>query len=46
MRVGAENSVTSCGLHVLVNEAAESIPSQWSILRDRRWGSAAGGGGC
>jgi hypothetical protein len=25
--VGAENPVTSCGLHVLVYEAAESIPA-------------------
>jgi hypothetical protein len=46
--VGAENSVTSCDLHVLVNETAESISSQSSVeplvRRDLRIG--AGDVGC
>jgi hypothetical protein len=41
--VGAENSVTSCDLHILVDEAAEPIPSQWPNCRAGAWGSAAGG---
>jgi hypothetical protein len=36
--VGAENSVTSCELHVLVYEAAESVSSQWPNGRFRGWG--------
>ena len=42
-RVGAENPVTSCDLHVLVHETAESVASEG--LDDRAGGrrSAAGG---
>src|SRR5215203_4132616 len=41
--VGAENAVTSCDLHVLVYQAAESISSQRSERRCGRWGSGACG---
>jgi len=41
--VGAENPLTSCDLHVLVYEAAESVSSQWSECRSGRWGSGACG---
>ena len=42
-RVGAENPVTSCGLHVLVDEAAEPVLAQRSDARAGAWGSVAGG---
>ena len=38
--VGAENPVTSCDLHVLVYEATQSTPSQWTD------GRAGGRGDC
>jgi hypothetical protein len=41
--VGADNSVTSCDLHVLVYEAAESISSQLLDGRSGGRGSAACG---
>jgi hypothetical protein len=41
--VGAENSVASCDLHVLVDEAAEPISSDGPDSRRGTWGSAAGG---
>jgi hypothetical protein len=41
--VGAENAVTSCDLHVLVYEAAESISSQRPERCSGRWGSGACG---
>jgi hypothetical protein len=40
MPVGAENSVTSCDLRILMNEAAEPIPSQWPNGRAGARGSA------
>ena len=42
-RVGAENSVTSCDLYILMNEAAEPIPSQWPNGRAGARGSATRG---
>ena len=39
--VGAENRVTSCGLHVLVDESAEPISSQRPDRGTGGWGSAA-----
>ena len=42
-RVGAENAVTSCDLHVLVHETAESVSSQQPNRRTGGWGSAACG---
>jgi len=41
--VGAEYSVTSCDLQVLVNETAEAVSSQWSDGRAGGRGSAACG---
>jgi hypothetical protein len=41
--VGAENSVTSCILHVLVYEAAETVSAQWSNGRAGASGSATHG---
>jgi len=41
--VGAENSVTSCDLHVLVQKATETVASQRTNSRCGRRGSAAGG---
>ena len=41
--VGADNPVRSCDLHVLVNEAAESVSSQWSNGRAGVRGSVACG---
>ena len=41
--VGAENPVTSCDLHVLVYQAAESISSHRPECSSRRWGSGACG---
>ena len=40
---GAENAVTSCGLHVLVHETAEPLASEGLDGRARGRGSAAGG---
>ena len=42
VRVGAENSVTSCDLQILVYEASESISSQGPNGRSGWQGSAAG----
>src|SRR3954449_988148 len=42
-RVGAENPVTSCDLHILVHEAAESISSLRPECCSGRWGSGACG---
>src|SRR5215213_5068260 len=42
-RVGAENAVTSCDLHILVYQAAESISSQRPDCSCGRWGSGACG---
>src|SRR5215212_3939998 len=42
-RVGAENTVTSCDLHVLVYETAESISAQGLECSTGRWGSGACG---
>src|SRR6185312_8128819 len=41
--VGAENTVTSCDLHVLVYQAAESISSQRPECSSGRRGSGACG---
>jgi hypothetical protein len=41
--VGAENAVTSCDLHILVYQAAESISSQRPDCSSGRWGSGACG---
>ena len=41
--VGAENSVTSCDLHVLVQKATETVASQRTNSRGGGRGSAAGG---
>ena len=41
--VGAENPVTSCDLHVLVYEAAESVSAQWPNGRAGASGSVARG---
>jgi hypothetical protein len=41
--VGAENAVTSCDLHILVYETAESDASEWLDSRAGGWGSVAGG---
>ena len=41
--VGAENSVTSCDLQVLVDETAEAVSSEWSDGRAGGRGSAACG---
>jgi hypothetical protein len=41
--VGAENAVTSCDLHILVYQAAESISSQRPDGSSGRWGSGACG---
>ena len=41
--VGAENSVTSCDLQVLVYEAAEPVSSHRPDDCTGTWGSAAGG---
>jgi hypothetical protein len=41
--VGAENSVTSCDLQILVYETTEAISSQWPNGRSGGWGSASGG---
>jgi hypothetical protein len=41
--VGAENSVTSCDLQILVYETTEAISSQWSDSRAGGRGSAACG---
>ena len=41
--VGAENAVTSCGLHILVYQAAESISSQRPDCSSGRRGSGACG---
>jgi hypothetical protein len=40
--VGAENRVTSCNRHILVDETAESISAQRPDCRSARWAS----GGC
>jgi hypothetical protein len=42
--VGAENSVRSCDLHILVYEATEPISSQRPKNRSGVRGSAAAGG--
>ena len=42
-RVGAENAVPSCDLHVLVHETAEPVASEWLDGRAGGRGSAAGG---
>ena len=42
--VGAENPVTSCDLHVLVYEAAESVWSQRLDCCCGAWGVAPAGG--
>jgi hypothetical protein len=41
--VGVENAVTSCDLHVLVYETAESVVSEGLDGRAGGRGSAAGG---
>jgi hypothetical protein len=41
--VGAENSVTSCDLQILMDETAEAVSSQWSDGRAGGRGSAACG---
>jgi hypothetical protein len=41
--VGAENSVTSCDLHVLVDEATEPVSSDRPNGCPGTWGSAARG---
>ena len=41
--MGAENAVTSCDLHILVYQAAESISSQRPDCSCGRWGSGACG---
>ena len=41
--VGADNSVTSCDVHILVHEAAEPISSERPNNRFGGRGSAAGG---
>jgi hypothetical protein len=41
--VGAENSVTSCDLNVLVYQATEAVSSQWPNGPSGRRGSAACG---
>ena len=41
--MGAENPVTSCDLHILVDEAAEPVSSQRPDGRSGAWGSGAGG---
>jgi hypothetical protein len=41
--VGAENSVTSCDLHILVEKATEAVASQRTNGRSAGRGSAAGG---
>ena len=43
MPVSAGNTDTSCDLHVLVHEAAESISSQRPECSTGRWGSGACG---
>ena len=43
VRVGAENSVTSCDLHVLVDEATERVSSDRPNGCPGMWGSAARG---
>ena len=42
-RVGVENVVTSCDLHVLVHETAEPVASEWLDSRAGRRGSGTGG---
>ena len=42
-RVGAENPVTSCDLHVFVDEAAESVSSKDADGRPGAWRGAACG---
>ena len=39
--VGAENPVTSCDVHVLIYESAESVSSQRPDCRAGGWGSGA-----
>jgi hypothetical protein len=39
--MGAENPVLSCDLDILVDEAAESVSSQWPDDRCGSWSSAA-----
>ena len=41
--VGAENWVTSCDLQVLVDEAAEPVPSEHADARLGRWWGVACG---
>ena len=41
--VGAENTVTSCDLHVLVHEAAEPVPAQHVVRWVGLWWSVASG---
>ena len=41
--VGAENRVTSCGLQILVDEAAEPISSKHADGRPGTWRDAACG---
>ena len=41
--VGAENPVTSCDLHVFVDEAAEPVSSEWPDGRLGTWRSVARG---
>ena len=43
MRVCAENLVTSCDLHVFVDEAAEPVSSEGSDGCARTWRGAARG---
>jgi hypothetical protein len=38
--VSAENSVTSCDLHVFMDESAEAVPAQWRNREIGRPGSA------
>jgi hypothetical protein len=42
-RVGAENRVTSCDLHILVDEAAESVSAEHADGRPATWRGVACG---